>query len=236
MKIMWGFSIFVKLISLVFMLNLNNNVGFLFDLDGVIIDSENEYTNIWTIIEQEFPTGEENFPNKIKGTTLSNILSTYYFDDNTRKAVEKRLHELENQMSYKYCPHAEEFLVDLKKHGLPCSLVTSSDDEKMKTLFCQHPELKGYFDCIVTGNLVKYSKPSPEGYLLAASKIIVPPENCVVFEDSLQGVMAGIDAGCYVVGVCGTLPKEILAPYSHALIENFSEINLDNLIHTLQLR
>lgn len=218
-------------------MNINNNkIGFLFDLDGVLIDSENQYSNIWRQINLEYPTGVENLENVIKGTTLTQILDTYYPAENEKAAVSKRLHELESKMRYNYLPFAKEFLEELKSRNLPCVLVTSSDDKKMEHLREEQPDLENYFDFIVTGNIVTSSKPSPEGYLLGAEKIGCQPQNCVVFEDSLQGVMAGHNANAFVVGMIGTLTTDILAPYSHIQVNNFNEIDLDNLIHILESR
>ncbi|MCH5225395.1 MAG: HAD family phosphatase [Muribaculaceae bacterium] len=214
----------------------NLSIGFLFDLDGVIIDSETEYSKIWAQINREFPTGIENLEQKIKGCTLSKILSDNYDDESTRKAVSMRLHQLENLMHYEFLPFAREFLISLKNLGLPCALVTSSDNDKMSHLREELPEIWEYFDFIVTGNLVKASKPSPEGYLLGADKLGVQSNRCAVFEDSLQGVKAGKNANSYVVGIAGTLPASDLAPFSHIVINNLSEINLDNLIHILTQR
>ena len=214
--------------------NFRNNIGFLFDLDGVIIDSENEYSKIWAQINREFPTGVEDLEKNIKGGTLTKILNDHYDSEETRKSVANRLHELEGGMHYEYLPHAEEFLIFLKEQRYPTVLVTSSDNEKMNHLWEQLPHLKDYFNFIITGDLVKTSKPSPEGYLLGASKIACNPKRCVVFEDSLQGVMAGQNAGALVVGVVGTLPKEKLAPYSHILINSFDEIDFEDLIQKLE--
>ena len=210
------------------------NIGFLFDLDGVLIDSENEYSRIWAQINREFPSGIDNLEQVIKGCTLSKILNDNYDSDEIRAKVAKRLHELENQMKYEYLPYAREFLVELKKRGIACALVTSSDNEKMDHLKEEINEIFDFFDFIVTGDLVKTSKPSPEGYLLAASKLNKDPRNCVVFEDYLQGVMAGENSKSYVVGVAGTLPAEKLEPHADIVINNFSELELDNLIQNLK--
>lgn len=214
--------------------NYRNNIGFLFDLDGVIIDSEKEYSRIWAQINREFPTGVVELEKKIKGGTLTKILHDHYDSEETRIAVANRLHELEGRMLYEYLPHAKDFLIFLKEQKYPRVLVTSSDNEKMRHLWEQLPELKDYFDYIITGDQVKTSKPSPEGYLLGASKISRSPKKCVVFEDSLQGVMAGQNAGCIVVGVAGTLPKEKLAPYSHIIINSFDELDFKDLILKLE--
>lgn len=214
---------------------VSNSIGFLFDLDGVIIDSENEYSKIWKQINREFPTGIQNLESVIKGTTLSKILKDY-FEDDVRESVSHRLHELENMMQYDYLPFAQEFLKELKDRNLPCALVTSSDKEKMKHLNEELPDLTGFFDFIITGDLVKNSKPSPEGYLLAASSLNIDIRNCVVFEDSLQGVMAGRNSEAFVVGVVGTLPAESLEPFSDLLVSNFKEIKLNELIGHLNKR
>lgn len=215
--------------------NNKGSIGFLFDLDGVIIDSETEYTKIWAKINQEFPTGKDHLEDIIKGCTLPKILSEH-FEESVRQAVSDRLHQLENQMHYEYLPFAREFLEELKERDLPRALVTSSDNQKMCHLWEELPEIRDLFDFIVTGDLVKTSKPSPEGYLLGASMLHRNPVKCAVFEDSLQGVKAGKNSGSFVVGMCGTLPSESLAPFSHIVINDFSEINLEDLILILSER
>lgn len=216
--------------------NQYNKVGFLFDLDGVLIDSESEYSRIWAQINSEFPTGIENLEEIIKGCTLTKILNDHYNDLATQAKVAKRLHELENQMHYEYLPFAHDFLVKIKEKGIPCALVTSSDNEKMKHLWEEIPDIKDFFDVIITGELVNSSKPSPEGYLLGAEKINRNPINCAVFEDSKQGVMAGKNANSLVVGMVGTLKPADLAPFSDILINNFNELDLDQLIFNLSER
>lgn len=215
------------------MKNQEFNIGFLFDLDGVIIDSEKEYSRIWAQINREFPSGIDNLEDVIKGCTLTKILNENYDNDDIRKAVAVRLHQLENCMKYEYLPYSKEFLTELKQRNLPCALVTSSDNEKMEHLREEIDDIFDFFDFIITGDFVKTSKPSPEGYLLAAKKLNKDPKNCVVFEDSLQGVMAGNNAGAFVVGIAGTLPASQLALYSNLVINNFNELNLDNLIDEL---
>lgn len=90
-----------------------DNIGFLFDLDGVIIDSESRYTEIWGEINGCFPTGVAQFEHKIKGTTLDNILSTY-FDEADRDSVVAMLNEKEQAMVYDYLPGAKELLETIK--------------------------------------------------------------------------------------------------------------------------
>lgn len=214
----------------------NNNIGFLFDLDGVLIDSEKEYSRIWRTVNQIYPSGTESIESVIKGCTLDKILDDYYPDPVIRERVIKKLYELEQQMRYEMLPGAAQMLGDLKAKGIPSALVTSSNDVKMKHLDEELPELRNSFDFIVTADLISASKPDPEGYLLAARKLGVNPVKCVVFEDSLQGVKAGKNAGAFVVGMAGTLPAETIAPYCDLVVDSMTQIDLDSIIQTLNER
>lgn len=212
------------------------NFGFLFDLDGVLIDSEKEYSRIWAQVNREYPTGVASLESVIKGCTLDKILDDHYPDMGVREHVVKRLYELESQMKYEYLPGAEQLLKAIKERGIPAVLVTSSNDVKMRHLDEELPEIRDYFTFIVTADLITKSKPDPEGYLLGAHKASRDIRECVVFEDSLQGVKAGRASGAYVVGVAGTLPREILSPYSDIVVDSLEEIQLDNLLKTIAQR
>lgn len=198
--------------------------AFLFDLDGVLIDTETTYSEIWRSIESHFPTGVPDFDKVIKGTTLEDILGNYFSDPGVRPKVEEMLLEAERNMRYSYCPGALDLLAVLNMEGIPCALVTSSDDVKMEHLWRQMPELRPLFKVIVDGTRVTRSKPDPQGYLMAAEKLGVDAGRCVVVEDSLQGVKAGKAAGAYVIGDVGTLPAEALAPYADLLVESLEEL------------
>ena len=206
-------------------------IAFLFDLDGVLIDSEQEYTRIWHVIEKEFPTGVENFTLKIKGTTLDNILDTYFKDN--RNKVEEKLYELESDMQYRYKEGAHSLLKTLQEQNIPCVMVTSSNHLKLNHLWTQLPELKQYFSFIVDGDMVSSSKPDPEGYLTGAKDIGIPSSCCVVVEDSLQGVKAGRASGGYVIGVTGTLPGETLSPFCDQVVDSLDKIDFTLISETL---
>lgn len=213
---------------------MKREIGFLFDLDGVLIDSENEYTRIWTEIDRKFPTGKENFALKIKGQTLPEILAAN-FDPAEHDAVVKMLNEKEQKMHYNWLPGAKEILEELTEAGYECVLVTSSNELKMKHLREEREDLICYFKDIVTADRITRSKPDPEGYLLGASILQVSPRCCFVFEDSLQGVRAGEAAGSFVVGLSTTLPVEVIEPHCNIVINNLSETGLDDLIEKLAI-
>lgn len=213
----------------------DNNIAFLFDLDGVIIDSEREYTEIWHKINLAYPTGVDNFEVAIKGCTLDNILASY-FNPQDIADVRDMLHRLESEMRYDYCPGSDRFLADTATRGIPAALVTSSDKVKMAHLYEQHPELADAFRFTVTADLISHSKPHPEGYLLAASRLGVAPEKCVVFEDSFQGICAGKAAGAFVVGIKGTIPVEKIRDKADLCVGSLAEIDMPHLINIVTER
>lgn len=213
----------------------NDTIGCLFDLDGVLVDSERIYTKIWESIEKQWPTGIENFAYKIKGTTLEDIL-TRYFPEDIRGKVTDELIRLEGMMIYGPLPGAVEFLDKLRERDIPVALVTSSNNLKMEHLWQDMPDFRSRFNLIITGDVVTNSKPDPEGYLKAAHGLGVKPQRCAVFEDSLQGVKAGRAAGAFVVGVAGTLKAEDIAPYCDIVVNAVAEVDVDKLVETLQSR
>ena len=214
------------------------NIGALFDLDGVLIDSESEYTLVWAEVHRRFPTGVEDLPRKIKGISLDGILLKYFsaLDKKEEQRLRDTLHELESQMTYRWLPGAKEFVEWLIEQDIPRALVTSSDDEKMQHLREQLPELEKMMTSIVTADKITKSKPDPEGYLLGAKLIGIEPKHCVVFEDSLQGVKAGKASCAYVIGVAGTLPAETIAPYCDKVVNSLSEVDRNELVNILENR
>lgn len=210
-------------------------IGFLFDLDGVLIDSEREYTRIWSTIEKEYPTGIEGFPIKIKGMTLPEILHEY-FPASQHAEITERLYEMEQKMHYEWLPGAKELLLTLRDKGYPRVLVTSSNGDKMRHLYADRPDLAPLFDDIVTADRISHSKPDPEGYLLGASLAGADPRRCAVFEDSAQGVKAGNAAGAFVIGLTTTLPAEKVATHSQKVIEDLSDIDIDEIVKILLTR
>ena len=196
-------------------------IAALFDLDGVLIDTESIYTRFWTRMDEMYPTGISNFAYAIKGTTLPDILDTYFPDPEVKAKLRVHLREHEDNMRYRIFPGVEDFLKALKEKGIPAAIVTSSNNDKMAELFRQLPDFRQYFDAVITDSDVENSKPDPEGYRLAASRLGVPSERCVVFEDSKAGLEAGRRAGGKVVAVATTLTPEDIAGRGDITISSF---------------
>lgn len=202
---------------------------FLFDLDGVIIDSETEYSRIWREIDRRFPTGVKDIGHIIKGSTLQTILSTYFRREDAEE-ITGLLYEMEAAIEYRYCEGAYELLQELAARGVPRALITSSNDDKMTHLREQHPELEGMFDAVITADRITRSKPDPEGYLLGASMLGVHPSHCFVVEDSVQGMRAGRAAGATVIGISGTLPHDVVCRESDLPLTSLTMLEPDILL------
>lgn len=192
----------------------------LFDLDGVIVDTESIYTDFWDDIDRRYPTGVDNFARVIKGNTLARILDTY-FDENLCDEILVLLKEQEESMRYRLFDGVSDFLDRLIENDIPKAIVTSSNDRKMSRLFSQIPDLRPKFEAVITDAMVERSKPDPQGYLIAAEKLGVDPSDCVVFEDSFAGLEAGRRAGAYVVALATTNPRESLYEKADEVIDSF---------------
>ena len=208
----------------------HQEIGVLFDLDGVILDSEGTYTEFWDSIELKFPTHIPNFSHVIKGSNLHSILHTYYKTDEMRNEITILLDEFQQTMRYKYFDGAIEFVEQLNNADIPCCIVTSSDSRKMEALFEQKPDFKNHFNKIVTGDMVTKAKPDPECFLLGAKLIGVVPEKCYVFEDSINGLKAGLAAGATVIGLSTTNPAIVIESISHKVISNFKGFSVADML------
>lgn len=205
--------------------------GVLFDLDGVLLDTEGIYTDFWQAIDDKYPTGVPEFARIIKGSNLTTILDTYYPDKELQKIIINILDEFEKEMRYRPFPDAMQFVKELKSKGIPTCIVTSSSMLKMKNAFKQLPGFQEMFDGLVTGDIVNNCKPNPEGYFIGAQLIGVDPDKCYVFEDSLQGVQAGLNAGCKVVALTTTVERDEIAKLKvDKIIDNFADFSINDML------
>ena len=202
----------------------------LFDFDGVIADTETQYTEFWNRIGREY-LGQEEFGHTIKGQTLIQIFGKY-FDGMLREQEEivPLLNEFESKMSYEYIPGAHRFMQELKAAGIRSAIVTSSNDAKMANVYKAHPELTDIVDMVLTSEDFSRSKPYPECFLKGMELLGGTPEETVVFEDSFHGIAAGRAAGAKVVGLATTNKREAIAPLCDMVIDDFTYLSLRDLI------
>ena len=199
----------------------------LFDLDGVVIDTESQYSVFWGSQCRLYHPEHPGLENEIKGQTLDQILDMGWSGEleKEREVLVSRLNAFEAQMQLDYLPGFEDFIADLRKHGLRTAVVTSSNRLKMESVYRQHPDFGQLFDAILTSEDFAESKPSPDCYLRAAQRFGLTSEACVVLEDSINGLRSGRAAGMMVVGLVTTNPMDVVRPLSDCQISDY--LNFD---------
>ncbi len=210
---------------------MKNIKAALFDLDGVVFDTETQYSVFWGMIGKEYHPEIPDFAQRIKGQTLTQIYDGYF--DHVREeqaTITARLDDFERNMQYAYISGIQAFLTDLKSHGVKCAVVTSSNKAKMKNVYAQHPEFTAYFDRILTSEDFAESKPHPDCYLKGAAAFGATPQECVGFEDSFNGLKAVRAAGEFTVGLSTTNPADAIAPLADTVIPDFTGFTYARLV------
>ena len=197
----------------------------LFDLDGVILDTEGSYTAFWDDYGSRH-FSEKDFGLKIKGQTLVKILDDYFPEENERKAITEAINDFERNMSYPFVPGVENYIKSLKSNGIRTAVVTSSNLPKMENVYRCHPGFKEMFDIILTSEDFSESKPSPYCYLKAMRLFGAGPEDCVVFEDSLAGLQSARASGAFVTALTTTNPEEVVREYADLVIRDFNDCGI----------
>ena len=202
----------------------------LFDFDGVLMDTETQYTRFWDDAGKKF-ADIDGFGHIIKGQTLVQILGKYFADHSEadRRLIVDMINDFERNMVFEFIPGALEFLAELKQAGIPSAIVTSSNDQKMSQVYKAHPDLHTLVDAILTSEDFSKSKPDPECFLKGMERLGGTPDTTVVFEDSIHGITAGRAAGAYVVGLATTNKREVIEPLCDMVIDDFSDFSLEKL-------
>lgn len=197
----------------------------LFDLDGVVFDTEPQYTVFWGAQCREFHPEHPGLEQEIKGQTLVQIYDAWFSGPLAAKQaiITERLNDYERQMHYDYLAGFETYIAALRRQGVRTAVVTSSNQAKMQAVYASHPEFQGLFDAILTSEDFSASKPDPDCYLKAAARLGVDREYCVVFEDSFNGLKSGRAAGMYVVGLATTNPADAIRPLCDRVISDYVE-------------
>ncbi len=195
----------------------------LFDLDGVVFDTEPQYTVFWGERCREFHAEQPGLEQEIKGQTLVQIYDAWFAGPlaDKRTLITERLNDYERNMEYRYVEGFEQFVGYLRRQGVKTAVVTSSNREKMQVVYGKHPEFQGLFDAILTSEDFAASKPDPDCYLKAAERVGAAVEDCTVFEDSFNGLKAGRAAGMTVIGLATTNPADSIRPLCDSVISNY---------------
>ncbi len=194
----------------------------LFDMDGLLLDTEIIYTQVTQSIVGRFG---KTFDWSLKGNMLGlpALVSANYLVRALQLPISAEAYLKErNQLlrakfpSCKAMPGAENLIRNLHNHHIPIAVATSSNREFFKSKTSTHQDWFALFDIVVTGDdpEVKQGKPAPDIFNVAAKRLNANPQNTLVFEDAPSGLAAGIAAGMRVIVVPD--PNMDKSRYRHA--------------------
>lgn len=180
--------------------------GVIFDMDGVILDTEKLYVRFWCEAAQFY-----GFPMKtphalgirsLSGELAEKKLQALFGAEFNYQAVRQKRIERMNayiaQHGVEVKPGAQPLLQWLKENGFQTALATATAAPLAKTYLAQ-TGLLPYFDCICSARQVPHGKPAPDIYCYAAGCLGLSPEECLALEDSQNGVRSAAAAGCRTV-------------------------------------
>ena len=198
--------------------------AFIFDMDGVLVDSNPTHKIALKQFckKHGYDLSETDLREKIYGRTnrdwLLNLFGNLNEETIRAYAEEKEALFRELYVDIKPLDGLHSFLKKLDANGIPLAIATSAPRANVDFTISK-TGITHFFPIILDDSFVTKGKPDPQIYLKSAAALGMPSGQCVVFEDSLSGVMAAKRAGCKVVGVTTTHTREELTE---------TDLNIDN--------
>lgn len=202
----------------------------LFDMDGVLIDTNAAVMQLWRRVGSL--VGRELSDNELRadvlGCTPEHTVERLFCTqpEAARRWLLEEIRAGEPTLTYQPLPGAARLVRALAAAGVPLALVTSASAGRAAAVL-DALDVKECFKVMVTWGDVERGKPDPQSYLLAASRLGVCPAECVVFEDSVNGVRAAVAAGTICVGV--GVPKAagpLLTTGAAAVVTSLTQVTL----------
>lgn len=205
--------------------------GFLFDNDGVLIDSSHFHWQAWQLLMREEPDlkMEQKYFIHTFGKRNDLILQELIpqASEEVRRRWAKRKEELFRQLvrgKIQLLPGMENFLKEVKKANIARIIASSTPLENLE-LYIESTVLGHYFEQYLSAEQLAHGKPFPDIFLAASKALGLPSKDCIVFEDAPSGIQAGKAAGCFVVALATTHAKEQLDGYD-MLFQSPHDLNL----------
>lgn len=204
----------------------------IFDLDGVIVNTDNLHYRAWkTIADKEGIYFDETINNRLRGVSrmesleiiLERANKKYSNDQKKLLAEEKNKYYVEYLKSLtpdSILPNVEFVLQKLKEKGIKIAIGSSSKNGRF---ILKQIGMENTFDVIVDGNDITRSKPYPDVFLIAADRLGINPGDCIVVEDAEAGIKAAKSAGMRAVAIGNAVNSDI-ADYRLAVIDELLSI------------
>lgn len=218
--------------------------GFIFDMDGVVIDSNPFHKIAWEkfLSGQGISFDDHLFDNVLSGRTGPTSLRMIFGDDLSQEKLDLYLEEVDS--NYQTILRESEdvrpiagvhaFLDKITGNGLRLALATSAPELNIE-LGLQKLKLENTFEHIVGKVDVSHGKPHPEVYLRSLELLGMAAENCIVFEDSKAGIQSARSAGIQVVGIAsGHGKEELLEEGVSMVVDDFVDLEPDHVIKLIR--
>jgi len=208
-------------------------IGVLFDWDGVVIDSSELHEQSWELLAAEIgkplPPGHFKAGFGKKNQEIIPTILAWTQDPEQVRLIGERKEDLYRALvrekGVHILPGARELLAALREAGIPRAIGSSTPRSNLDAIFAS-TGLDQFFDAVVSGDDVKNGKPAPDVFLLAAGRLSLTPDQCVVLEDAHVGIEAAHRAGMKVVAVATTHPIEELSA-ADAAVRSLEEVDPD---------
>ncbi|RBP43731.1 beta-phosphoglucomutase [Roseimicrobium gellanilyticum] len=220
------------------------HLGFIFDWDGVVIDSHAQHEESWGLLFDELGRDmPEDFFKRTFGMRNQQIIPEWFdfvdaSDLETIARLGGRKEELYRDIlrrdGLQALPGVHDLLEELQNLGIPAAVGSSTPRVNIDFVM-DMIGLSGMFTASVTAEDVTAGKPDPQVFLKAAEGIQREPKNCIVFEDAYVGIEAGKRAGMKVVGVATTHPRHTLTDADVAL-PNLDGVTVSSLLGALGIQ
>lgn len=178
--------------------------GAIFDMDGLLFDTERLFRDSWVEMAKRFgQVPQPDFPAAVAGTSgagMREVIRQYYPSVDPFAFQEGCVSHTADVLKEGIPEKAgmRKILDFFRAQGVKLAVASSSGREMILSNL-QRANIAAYFDAVVSGEDVSRGKPEPDIFLLAAQRLGCTPESCYVFEDGINGVRAGIAAGCATV-------------------------------------
>jgi HAD superfamily hydrolase (TIGR01509 family) len=211
----------------------------IFDMDGVIVDTEpvHHYAYHQHFKQLNIEVTPEMY-RSFTGNSTRNIfqkLKTHFdLQEDVEDLILRKRHLFNEAFDLKedlyLIEGVEDLITDLHTNGIQLIVASSASNVTINRVFTRF-NLHRYFTHIVSGEDFPKSKPHPAIFLHAASLSIAPKENCIVIEDSTNGIQAAVSAGIFCVGYDSFHSKDQDLSKANVVIQHFNELNFENIIN-----
>ena len=212
---------------------MNSNIkGAIFDMDGLMLDTEKLYLRFWREaaafygfeMTTQHVLGIRSLAAKFAEPKLKGIFGESFDYHKVRNKRKELMAEFIEHNGIEKKQGLDELLQSLSRRGIKLAVATATDRERTENNL-EKAAVKQYFDAIITGDMITNGKPEPDIYLTAAKALDLASEQCIALEDSPNGIRSAYTAGCKAIMIPDlTQPDEEIKPMLYGCYASLSEL------------